>query len=434
MAERLMPGSPEAERAILGAILLDNSAYDQAAHLLEPGDFFLDSHRRIFLRMMELASDATRAIDFVTLTERLGQNKEVEAVGGVTYVTSLTDGLPRVKNIGQYVRIVKDKATLRKLIHVSNGAVSAAFDNELSANSILGTLHDQVLTLQGNSRKGDAAKVSEFSDETWKQLLARRDAEHRLVGMSTGLDSLDYRTTGIRRGEFWTIGGRTGDGKTALALQMAAANASQGIPVAYFSIEMDRHSLLERLWSGAGQIDYKKIRDPKLLTEVEAFNLGNIKDEVDRWPLYIEDSEAYTIAEIEARSRLLIRQKSVAKVVVDYIQIVDAPGREEKHRVTKVSKSLRQLAKGENVGVVGVSQMSRPKDHNLNRRPTKFDMKESGSLENDSHTVLLIYRPVDDEDDYNGKDELIVAKQRGGDTGYENVLFRGKFMRFESRI
>jgi len=432
--EREMPANRDAEVATLGAILLDPSgnAYNQAVAGLLPEDFALDSHRRIFARMIE-TFEAGEPIDLVTLTDRLVKHRELESVGGVAYVSNLTDGLPRIKNISQYVRMLKDKSSLRKIIDISNGASEAAYEQALPASHVLGTLQEQLLSLLGNEHKGSATKVAEFSEETWKRLLERRDSPNRLVGFSTGINVLDYKTTGIRRGEFWTIGGRTGDGKTALALQIAAANASEGQPVAYFSIEMDRHSLLERLWTSAGNIDYKKVRNPKLFNPSESVALANAKDEVDRWPLYIEDSESYTFQEIEARSRLLVRQHKVGLVIVDYLQIVDATGRDERQQMTKVSKAMRRLAKSENIAVVGLSQMPRPKDQNMNKRPTKFDLKESGSLENDSHTVLMIFRPVDQLNQYTGEDEIVIGKQRSGETGPEPMYYHGRFMRFEAR-
>lgn len=433
-AERELPMSVDAERAILGAVLLDTTgnAYNQAVSQILPGDFGMDSHRRIFACMVEVFESGS-PIDFVTLSEKLGQHRELEQVGGVIYVTNLTEGLPRVKNISNYVRIVKDKAVLRQIIHMSNGAAAAAYEQDSPPSQVLGTLQEQLLTLLGDSHKGSAVKVSEFSEETWAQLIARRQSENRLVGFSTGIDALDYRTTGIRRGEFWTIGGRTGDGKTALSLQIASANAREGIPVAFFSIEMDRHSLLERVWSSVANVDYRKIKNPKMLSEMEAATLANAREEVDSWPLFIEDAGAYTAAEIEARGRLLIRQQKVELLIVDYLQIVDATGRDERQQMTRVSKAMRRLAKSENVGVVGLSQMPRPKDQNMNKRPTKFDLKESGSLENDSHTVLLIFRPVDEVNQYTGEDEIVIGKQRSGETGIEPMVYMGKYMRFEPR-
>jgi replicative DNA helicase len=214
---------------------------------------------------------------------------------------------------------------------------------------------------------------------------------------------------------------------------MAAANASEGIPVGYFSIEMDRDSLLERIWSSVSKVNYAHIIDPKRLNLVESTSLAAAKDTVATWPLFIEDYESYSVSEIEARARLLIRQQNVGLIFVDYMQIVDAPGRDERQQMTKVSKAMRRLAKGEKIGVVGLSQMPRPKDQNMNKRPTKFDLKESGSLENDSNAVILIFRPVDEYDQYTGKDELIVGKKRSGPTGIEPAYYHGQFMRFESR-
>lgn len=432
--ERQMPASKDAEVATLGAILLDptGSVYNQAVSGLVPDDFALDSHRKIFMRMVE-TFEAGEPIDLVTLTDRLSKHRELESVGGVPYVSGLTDGIPRIKNISQYIRMLKDSSSLRKIIHMANGAAEAAYEQSAPASHVLGTLQEQILSILGDEHKGTTSRISDFSDDTWKRLLERRDSPNRLIGFTTGIDAIDYRTKGIRRKEFWTIGGRTGDGKTALALQIAAANASEGIPVAYFSIEMDKDALLERLWSSWARVDYDHVIDPKRLSEVESVALAHGKDEVHSWPLFIEDSDSYTIQEIEARSRLLVRQQKVGMVIVDYLQIVDATGKDERHQLTKISKAMRRLAKSENIAVIGLSQMPRPKDQNMNKRPTKYDLKESGSLENDSNAVIVIFRPVDEYNQYTGQDELIVAKKRSGRTGIEPTVFIGKYQRFEAR-
>lgn len=431
--EQQMPSDVEAEQFVLTSMMTEKTgqAFHQATSMLCASDFILDSHRRIFAAMIEVSGDGD-PVDYLTVVDKLGSHKELEAVGGAAYVMGMTYCVPVLKNIKAHAKIVLEKSNLRQIIHIAQGTIAAAYEQSTPSSQVLGVLQDQMLMLLGNANKEQAAKVNEFSEDTWRILLQRREADHRLVGLPTGIDTLDRRTTGIRPGEFWIIGGRAGDGKTSLALQFAAASARQGIPVAFFSIEMDRHSLLERMWSTEGSVDYRRVRDPKFLDAVEIARLPRVRDDVDRWPLFVEDAGSYTIGEIEARSRLLISQHKVKLIIVDYLQIVDAPGKDERLKLTKISKCLRMLAKT-GVSVVGLSQMPRPRDNDMNKRPTKFDLKESGSLENDAHTVLMIYRPVDDHNQYTFNDEIVIAKQRSGETGNDNVTYLGKYMRFEPR-
>jgi replicative DNA helicase len=428
-----LPASIDSEVAVLGAILLDNQAYWQASAEVEPSDFSLHSHRLIYCRMVELA-EAGKAIDYVTLTDQLGQHSEIESVGGVAYVTSLTDGLPRVKNIEQYVGILKEKSRRRMLIHACTAGAASAADDATPARVSMDMVQDALLELEANSKKIQARPLFEFSDETFMQLEELRASEAEVVGFSTGISSLDGNTTGIRSGEFWVIGGRPGDGKTSLALQIAGANVPYGSRVGMFSIEMDRSEVLHRLWVKQSKVTAGKLRQPRYMADEEWSKVRQAMAEVGTWPLFVDDSSSLSISELAARARLMIRRHGVGLLIVDYLQIVDAPGRDERQRLTAISRALRMLAKEERVGVVGLSQMARPSDKSMNRRPTKFDLKESGSLEADAHTVLLIFRPVDEFNQYNGEDEIIVDKQRHGPRGIEPVYYNEKLLRFDQRF
>jgi replicative DNA helicase len=428
-----LPASRDSEIAVLGAILLDNQAYWQASAEIEPADFTLDSHRRIYCRMVELA-EAGKPIDYVTLTDQLGQHKEIETVGGVAYVTSLTDGLPRVKNIEQYVNILKDKSRRRMLINACTAGSAAAADEGTPTRVSMEMVQDALLELEANSKKIQTRPLIEFSDETFIELEELRNSEAEVVGFSTGIPSMDEGTTGIRSGELWVVGGRPGDGKTSLALQIAGANAPYGARVGMFSIEMAKSEVLHRLWVKQSKIAAQKLRQPRFMSGEEWSKVRQAMSEVGTWPLYIDDSSALSISELAARSRLMIRRHGVGLILVDYLQIVDAPGKDERQRLTAISRALRMLAKEERVGIVALSQMARPSDKSMNRRPTKFDLKESGSLEADAHTVVLIFRPVDEFNQYNGEDELIIDKQRHGPRGIQPVFYNERLLRFEERF
>lgn len=438
--DRGMPASLDAERACLGSILLDNTTWDQAAAKLTAEDFSIDSHRCVYLRMEELIENG-RPVDFVTLTEQLGMHKEIEAVGGVAYITSLTDGLPRVKNIEQYVRIVEDKAMLRSMIHACNSTIQACYEQSDTARRIAG-YHDETLQriISGSDTAGQ--HVSEFSDEALTQIANLRAKGPGLVGHSYGIEEVDLRTTGVRSKEFTIIGGRPKDGKTAIALSACQANCEAKIAVGFSSIEMNKEAILERLWSSVGRINADHLAEPHLLTDEEIVRLYNVKEQVDTWPLYIDEDADVTVSQLCARARLWQRRHGIKLFIVDYMQLISGTG-DMRMRMIKASRALRLLAKQQNLAVIALSQLARPSDKNINRKPQIWDLKESGSLEADANTILLIFRPVyvggeESNSDgsktgmHTGEDEISITQRRGA-PGIAPVTYLGKFVRFESR-
>jgi replicative DNA helicase len=427
--DRTLPTNLDAERSVLGAILLDPKAYDEAAALgLTAGDMSLDSHRRIY-SAIEAIAEAGRPVDTVTLPEELDKRRELEAVGGFGYVSGLLDGVPDRPSIKHYVKIVREKSAQRKLVHACNATVGAIADGCSSQEAIEG-LGEKVLQIQTGSDDAPAQRVASFSDEVYNEWQKLAEGSGDLIGLSTSLDCLDLATTGIRKGELWMIGGRAGDGKTALALQIAAANCRREVPVGMFSIEMSKGDLLQRLWSHEGRIPFQCIRYPRHLEPDVRQRIQRAMGDVGQWPLFVVEDSGLSIQKLLAKARLLIRQEKVQLLIVDYMQYVLAPARDEKELLTKVSNALRALAKDTGVPVVAISQLSRPKDGSLNARPNKFHLKESGSQENDSHVVILTYRPVDEFGNPTGDDELIIAKQRHGSVSNERVSFDPKTLTF----
>jgi replicative DNA helicase len=420
------------ERSILGAILLESKSYDEAVSGgLIPEDLSLDSHRRIFRAMMLLA-ESSSAIDLVTLVHHLEQNRELAPVGGAGYIASLVDGLPDRPSIRHYIRIVKEKAAQRKL-HAACTTVSAGLEAEMNSGDAIEYLTDKMLQVQTGSDDSPAHRVIEFSEQTYSDWLELAKSDSDLVGLSTGVSSVDMATTGIRESEFWIYGGRKGDGKTNLVLQTIAANCREDIPVAMFSIEMTKESLLQRLWAGESGVDSKHIRFPRRLPAEMTRKIELAMTEVARWPLFIVEESSIALSKLTAKAKLLIRREGIKLIVVDYVQLIGTHGKDEKERLTKISHTLMGLAKDSGVPVVALSQLSRPKDGNENFRPTSFNLKESGSLENDAHVIVLIYRPVDERKMKTNEDELIIDKQRAGQSSIENVCFM-PWLRFHERM
>lgn len=431
-SERSIPSSVEAERSVLGGIVLDANAYEEAAARgLTESDFALDSNRRIYRRMIELA-ESSRPIDTITLVEELERHKELEAVGGVGYVSGLMDGVPDRPSIKHYVDIVREKSSLRKLMQACNASIDAISEGS-SSRECIGDLSESLLQIQTGSDDAPAERVLKFTDAVYGDWQRLADGSDDLVGLTTGIESVDLVTTGIRPGETWAIGGRTGDGKTSLALQIAAANCRRGVAVGYFSIEMSKSELLQRLWCHEGKINFGYIRNPRCASREVRAQLPQAVKTVGLWPLYVAEDSSLSLQKLLAKARLLIRQEKLGLLVVDYVQLISANAPNERERITKISSQIRALAKDSGVPIVAISQLNRPKDRNLNERPNKFSMKESGSLENDANTILLIYRPMDDFGRPTGDDEIVIAKQRSGPVSNEKVRFDSKTMTFFER-
>ena len=421
----------EAEKSILGAILLNSQAYDEAAAFgLVPEDFSLDSHRKIYRAMSSLAESAS-AIDLVTVVNYLDQHRDLAKVGDSGYVAGLLDGVPDRPSIKHYARIVREKAARLKIVHACE-ATQAGLSQEMTSGDAIEYLTDTMLQVQTGSDEAPARRVIEFTDATYSDWVKLSETDSTLVGLSTGVNALDLSTTGIRETELWVYAGRTGDGKTNLALQAAAANCREEIPVAIFSVEVAKEALLQRLWAGEGRVGFGDIRFPRRLSAETKLTIKQAMLEVGRWPLFVVEESGIQLSKLIAKAKLLIRREKVRLIVVDYVQLVATHGRDERERLTKISRGLMGLAKDTGVPVIGVSQLSRPKDGNENQRPAIFNLKESGSLENDAHVVVMIYRPVDDRKMKTNEDELIIGKQRSGVSSVEKVCFM-PWLRFHER-
>ena len=442
--DRGLPASLDAERSILGAILLDNFAYNQAAEALRPDDFSLDSHRRIYSRMVEL-SETSRPIDLITLTEELGRHKEVEAVGGVAYITSLTDGVPRRPNIEHYVRIVKDKAMLRGLIHAANGAIARALEQSETADEVLDAAETSIFRLSDDRLGRGFVGVNEIVRDSFGSIDALYQRGQRITGLATHYEDLDGITSGLQASDLVILAARPGMGKTAFALNIAENAAVEDKKVVgIFSLEMSREALLLRLLCSQARVDSHKLRqgflgreDFEKITAASA-SLGESR-------LYIDDTPALSLHEMRAKARRLQQsQQQLDLIVVDYLQLMAAApvggGRRYENRtqeVSAISRGLKALAKELRVPVLALSQLSRaPESRGGDHRPQLSDLRESGSIEQDADVVMFIFREEvynTDNPDLEGLAELIVAKQRNGPTGKIDLAFLKRFTRFESR-
>jgi len=439
-----MPANLDAERSILGAILLDNFAFNQAAETLQPDDFLLDSHRRIYQRMLALG-EIGRPMDLVTLSEELSRNKELEAVGGVSYITSLTDGLPRASNIEHYIRIVKDKALLRGLIYASNAAIARAMDEAEPAGDILASAETSIYQLSDKRFGSGFMDVKEIVKNSFGSIDALYERGQRVTGLETHFTDLDNLTSGLQASDLVIIAARPSMGKTAFAMNIAenAAVRDRKI-VGIFSLEMSRESLLLRMLCSHARVDSHKLRTGFLAREDYTKLVSALGDLADS-PIFIDDTPGISLTELRAKARRLQHQQGgLNLLVVDYLQLMSAsaPGQAKRYEnrtqeVSAISRGLKMIAKELRVPVVALSQLSRAPENRGGKdsEPKLSDLRESGAIEQDADVVAFIFRPeVYDRDnpDLDGKAKLIIAKQRNGPTDTIQLAFLKSFTRFEN--
>ncbi|HEX2713162.1 MAG TPA: replicative DNA helicase [Candidatus Acidoferrales bacterium] len=433
--ERPLPHNLDAERSVLGAIVLDNHLLNVALEKLKPEDFFLDQHRRVFQQMIALA-EVEQAIDLVTITDQLHRSGELEAAGGAAYLAQLVDGVPRVTNVEHYARIVKEKALLRNLIHQAHSIQQQAFEAEEDADAILDHAESSIFQLAEERVRAGFIGVKELVRENFDRLSRILTEGKRITGLPTGYQQLDNLTAGLQPSELVVLAARPSMGKTALALNIAENVALRsGEPAAIFSLEMSKESLLLRLLAAHARIDAHKFRTGHLSRE-DGRRMTESLNRLAEAPLWIDDSGASTVVEMGAKTRRLKRDKGLALVIIDYLQLVAARGRfsNRNEEVTSITRGLKGLAKELKVPVLVLSQLTRAPERE-ERRPQLADLRESGAIEQDADVVLFIYRPniykPDETPEERAKAEIIIAKQRNGPTDRVHFVFLNTFTRFE---
>ncbi|MBV8207273.1 MAG: hypothetical protein JO041_10805 [Acidobacteria bacterium] len=432
--ERLLPANLEAERSILGAILLDAFAFTEADCLkLLPEHFSLDSHRRIYARMRKL-NVLGQPIDLVALCEQLDRGKELEAVGGRAYVSSLTDGVPRRPSIENHIRLVREKALQRQIIYLTDTIREAAWEEADSPAELLDVMEPKVSQLR---ETGVADPWHRLTAEDCMRKALRAWDEVRLaggnaVGLTTGLLPLDVLTTGIRKHEYWVIGARPRMGKTSLLMQIALANARQGRRVAMFSMEMNDIQLMLRCMEHAGIAKPWQVRDCRLLEEA-AYQAARASamQRIGTLPLWVRAGRR-SIADACAEARLAIRKYGVELVLLDYLQLADAPGKLDYEKVSAASTAIDKVIDKTGVPWVVSAQLNREAD-DPQRWPRLSDLRGSGQIEQDADVVILIHREANQHGEPTETGQLILAKQREGPGGHEPVIFDDHTKQFAAR-
>ena len=436
--EKPLPSSPESERVILGAILLDNALITQAIEQLKPEDFYSPNYRRIFKAMIALFEKSER-IDPILIGEELKKDgTSVDSMGGVATITNLTFGLPHFSDIADYSKVVKDKSVTRNLIKVCNQITSEALAEEDDAEVILDHAEQLIFALADERTRQGFAHVKPVAEEVLAKVqeYAKRET-HALTGLATGFRDLDQMTSGLQRTDLIIVAARPSMGKTALCLTLAQNAAIQEkAVVAIFSLEMSKEQLVMRMLSSEARVDAHRFRTG-YLTRDEWGRLATAIGTLSEANIFIDDTAGISVLEMRAKTRrLMAEQKKLDLIVVDYLQLMSGGGRIESRQqeVSKISRELKGLAKELNVPVVALSQLSRAPEARNPPRPLMSDLRESGSIEQDADVVSFIYREeyYKPTDENAGIAELLISKQRNGPTGTVKLAFLKEFTRFEN--
>ncbi len=437
-SERPLPHNLEAERCVLGAILLHNGAFNLAAELVDSGDFFRDAHRRIFDKMVAL-NERGQAIDFVTLKEELIRAGELDEVGGPAYVASLVDGVPRSANVEYYARIVKEKSTLRSLIQSANRIAAQAYEADRDADVLLDEAERAIFEIAERRIREGFVSLGDLVQSSFTTIERLQERKGLVTGVPTGFKDLDDLTSGFQPSDLVIIAARPSMGKTSLVLNIAAhVGVREGLTVGIFSLEMAKEQLFLRMLTSEARIDAHRFRTG-FLSERDYGRLSATLGTLAEAPVYIDDTAALGVLEMRAKARRLMAEHGLHLLVVDYIQLMQGRGRFENRQqeLASISRALKQLAKELGVPIVALSQLSRAPEARADRRPQLADLRESGALEQDADLVLFIYRAeLYDKEETRPEDqgvaEIIIGKQRNGPTGTVRLTFIKEYTRFEN--
>jgi replicative DNA helicase len=432
--DRPLPHNLEAERSVLGAILIHNDAFNSAAEVLKPRDFFRDAHRRIFEKMVQL-SERGNAIDFVTLKEELSRSGELDEVGGPAYIAALVDGLPHATNIEYYARIVREKSTLRNLIYSANKILANAYEAEQEPNQILDEAEQSIFAIAEDRVRAGFVSMRALAHASFETIERAHERKQLITGVPSGFADLDELTAGFQPGDLVIIAARPSVGKTALALNVAQhVGTKTGRTVGIFSLEMSKEQLFLRMLTSEARIDSHRLRTG-FLVESDWGRLSHALGTLSEAKIYIDDTPNIGVLEMRAKSRRLAAEHGLDMLVIDYIQLMQGRGRFENRtlEVASISRSLKGLAKELSVPVIVISQLSRAPEARSDHRPLLSDLRESGALEQDADVVVMLFRP-DQYPDVKPEDENIaelnVAKQRNGPTGLVRLAFLKQETRF----
>ena len=439
--DRIPPQNIEAEQAVLGAIFLEPSSLTVTSEVLIPEDFYRSSHQKIFNVMLKL-NDEGKAVDLITVTEELAATKNLEEVGGVSYLSELAGSVPTAANIEYYARIVEEKSLLRRLIRTATNIAQEGYSREDEVEELLGEAEKTIMEVAQRMNSGSFQNIKDVLVSTYDNIEVLTNRKGDVTGIPTGFAELDRMTAGFQRNDLIIVGARPSVGKTAFALNIAQNVATKTEEnVAIFSLEMGAEQLVMRMLCAEGNINAQNLRTGSL-TDEDWRKLTMAMGSLSNAGIYIDDTPGVRIGEIRSKCRRLKQEHGLGMILIDYLQLIQGDGRSGDNRqqeVSEISRSLKALARELKVPVIALSQLSRGVEQRQDKRPMMSDIRESGSIEQDADIVAFLYR-----DDYYDKEsenknilEIIIAKQRNGPVGTVSLAFvkeYNKFVNLERRF
>ena len=429
--ERSLPHNLEAEKSVLGAVLIHNDAFNLAAELINSRDFYRDAHRRIFAKMIAL-SERSEVIDLVTLKEELGRSGDLDDAGGPAYIAALVDGVPKSTNVEYYAKIVKEKSTLRNLIFSANKILATAYQAEADADLQLDEAERAIFEIAEDRIRAGFVPLRDLVQGSFEAIEKLQEHKGLITGVPTGFTDLDAMTSGLQPSDLVIIAARPSMGKTSAQ----HIGTKTDMTVGMFSLEMSKEQLFMRMLTSEARIDAHRFRGG-FLGEADYAKLSHALGTLAEARVFIDDSAAIGVLEMRAKARRLMAEHGLHMLVVDYLQLMQGRGRFENRtqELASISRSLKGLAKELNVPIVALSQLSRAPESRSDHRPQLSDLRESGALEQDADVVVFIYREdqYDPQPENENTAELIIGKQRNGPTGVVRLAFLKEITRFENQ-
>lgn len=429
------PHSLEAEKAVLGGILVNNNALNAVLSIISPDDFYKDAHRKILERIINLV-DKGLPVDLISLTEELRRAGLLEEVGGAAYVSSLLDGVHRNLNVEYYAQVIKEKSLLRRLIMSSAKIIAAGYEEKEDADELLNEAQSEIIEVAEQRVKPGFIPVGQLTGPVLDLIAQRIERHDAVTGVPTGFRDLDALTAGFHPSEFIVVAARPSMGKTALCLNISQyVGTKTDYSVGFFSMEMAKEQIVMRLLCAESQLDIKRVRTG-FVSEREFEKLRLAAETLSQARIYIDETPGLTVMEMKAKARRLHLEQKLDLLFIDYIQLMRTGGRFENRNqeMSFISRSLKELAKEVRIPVVGISQLSRaPEKMRKEPRPQLSDLRESGAIEQDADVVIFIYRPEmyrPHEESLRGVAEIHVAKQRNGPTDTVKLVFLSRYARF----
>lgn len=438
LPERVPPQNIEAEQAVLGAMLIKKEAIAEVQEILQPDDFYREAHRIVYEAMVQLQNN-DEAVDLVTLTEQVRKSEQLDKIGGLAFITQLANAVPTAANVVYHAKIVKEKAELRSLINAATAIASAAYEDNTDVENIMDDAEKKILAVANRQNGGAFESMKSIVMRTFERINVLYESKGGLTGISSGFKDLDKLTAGLQKSDLILVAARPSMGKTAFTLNIASYVGTHGGKVAFFSLEMSKEQLMQRMLCAEGGIDATKLRTGQLDTP-EWNKLVHVADTLSRAPIYIDDTAGITVMELRSKARRLKAEHGLDLIIIDYLQLMQGRpsknGDNRQQEISEISRSLKALARELDVPVIALSQLSRSVESRQIKKPMLSDLRESGSLEQDADIVMFLYR-----EDYYDKDtenknitDIIVAKHRNGPVDTISLFFQKEYTKFRDLL